>query len=358
MSVPLSARARRTAVALLLATMVAVLAGCSSGDDDDDDVKDKGPSAEEILRSLPDAAQVESMVTEAVDTSEVPEDLVPGQGLIARSGSLTSLEQRCARDYGYALIDEICIFGDPAADRTILLWGDSRAAMWMPALSRIAEQTGYRLAVLTKLGCPPLLGETPWLAAESRPYAECTQFNGRVTELVDDVVKPDMVVLAGAVRSFAVTDDGEPKALGQGNADNTWTPDEDADEIWQKSLSRTIASFDHNDAKVFVLGEAPYPTQDAGTCLAEHPDALDECSVTPEVGVYAEHNAAEKATAEDAGATYVSPLPWLCKDVCPAVIDEHAVYRDSFHLNREFVLHISRALGSALGLDDWKALAK
>ena len=354
MSVLLSVRARRTTVALLLATLVAVLASCS-GDDD----KDGPPAEDEIIRSLPDAAAVESAVDDAVGDTEVPDDLVPELGLIARGGSLTNLEQRCARDYLYASIEDVCIWGDPSAKRSILLWGDSRAAMWLPALSRIADQNGYQLAVVTKLGCPPLLGETPWLGAESRPFTECVEFNEAVPTVVDDVVNPDIVVLTGAVRGYASSDDGEQKALGKGNPDNTWTPDPDADEIWQQGLGRTLASFDDNDAKVFVLGDAPYPTQDAGVCLAEHADAIEDCGVTPESGVYDEHNAAERATAESAGATYVSPLPWLCSDdLCPAVIDEHAVYRDSFHLNREFVLHTSRALGSALGLDDWKALAK
>ena len=353
MAVPPSDRVRRTTVALLLATLLMVLAGCSG----DDDGKGEGPTAEEIIRGLPNAAEVESLVTGAVDTSEVPDDLVPGQGLIARYGSLTGLEQRCARDYGTAAVDELCILGDPQSEKTFALWGDSRAAMWMPALSRIAEQTGYRLVVFTKLGCPPLSGVTPWLEAESRANTECATYNESVTRILDEIVKPEIVVMTGAVRNFSVADDGEPRSLGEVGADNTWTPDADRDEIWQQGLDRALASLDDNDAEVFVLGEPPYPPHDAGTCLAEHEDDIGECAVTPDEGVYAEHDAAVKKTAERNGATYVSPLPWLCSgDVCPAVVDEHVVYRDSFHLNREYVLHISRALGSALGLDDWKAL--
>ncbi len=353
MSVPLSVRARRTTAAILLATLVTVLAGCS-GDDE------SGPPSEaEVIRELPDAAAVESAVADAVDEKELPDELVPGRGLIAQRGSLDNLEQRCVRDYGYDAIEDVCVWGDPSVERSILLWGDTRAGMWLPALSRIADQNGYRLSVITKMGCPPLLGETPWLGAENRPYTECAAFNDAVPAVVDDVIKPDIVVLAGAVRNFAVADGGQPKPLGEGADDNTWSPDGDADQIWQRGLARALESFDDNGAEVFVLGEAPYPTQDASTCLAEHSDAVDECGVTPDVGVYDEHNAAEQATAEDAGATYVSPLAWLCgDDLCPAVIDGHAVYRDSYHLNREFVLHISRALGSALGLDDWKTLSK
>ncbi len=340
----------------LLTVLVVLLAGCT-GDDPDDDHDGGRPSEAEIVRSLPDARAVESAVrSAATSSSKVPEDLVPQPGLIGKYGSLDNLEQRCAHDYGYVAIEVLCTVGDLSAKRSILLWGDSRAAMWMPALSRVAEQTGYQLTVVSKLGCPPLLGVTPWLSAESRPYTECRAFNEQVPVVVDDFVRPDIVILAGGVRQFAVAEDGRRRPLGQGNLDNTWTPDPEADQLWQDGLDRSLASLDDSGAEVFVLGEAPYPTQDASVCLAEHEDAVQECAVARETGVYDEHDEAVRATAEDHGATYVSPLPWLCDDeVCPAVVDDYVVYRDTFHLNREYVRRISRALGAAIGLDEWSA---
>lgn len=340
----LSGHLRATVLAVVA---VLALTACSG--------EDEAPTPAEAIKALPDRAAVEAAAGAATE-GEVTDDLVPAPGFIARGGALAVNEQQCTRDYGYSQVVDVCLMGDPDATRTIALWGDTRAAMWMPALARIAEQTGYRLAVFTKMGCPPLLGVTPWLAPEKRPYAECVTVNEQVPQVLRDVVRPDVVVIAGAVRNAAVAVDGRPQPLGTGRPDNTWTPDGAAGRVWQEGLATALRSVGGDDGpEVFMLGEAPYPTQDAPTCLGEHADAVEECAVDRETAVYAEHDRAVEQTTQDAGATYVSPLPWLCgEEVCPAVIDDHVVYRDTFHLNREYVLHISRALGAALGLDDWK----
>ncbi len=48
-----------------------------------------------------------------------------------------------------------CEYGDPAADRTMVLVGGSHSAQWQPALAAIAERQGWRLLSATKSGCRP-----------------------------------------------------------------------------------------------------------------------------------------------------------------------------------------------------------
>ncbi|WP_295657565.1 SGNH hydrolase domain-containing protein [uncultured Nocardioides sp.] len=309
----------------------------------------------EVIRALPTPDDVESAVGKAVEERSLPDDLVPELARIAFDGVLSPPEQRCVRDYDVAKIPDGCVMGAPEAERSILLWGDARAAMWIPALTRIAEQTGYRLVIGTQMQCPPLLGLTPWLAPENRPYVECATTNESMVSVID-VLEPEIVVLAGAVRNFAVARNGQPVALGTGRADNTWEPDVEVGGIWEEGLDRTLAAID--DADVFVIGEAPYLPEEPSVCLAAHVDSSDVCGVSTDVGVYDQHDERVRRTTEQNDATYVSPLPWLCADgACPAVIDGYAAYRDTFHLNRQYVLHLSRALGAALELDDWKDLA-
>ena len=47
-----------------------------------------------------------------------------------------------------------CVFGDTAGATTVVLFGDSHAAQWFPALDDIATRHHWRLLVLTKKGCP------------------------------------------------------------------------------------------------------------------------------------------------------------------------------------------------------------
>ncbi|HEX2782497.1 MAG TPA: acyltransferase family protein, partial [Ilumatobacteraceae bacterium] len=47
---------------------------------------------------------------------------------------------------------EPCVYGDPAWATDVVLFGDSHAAQWFPALQQIAEAHHWRLEVLTKKG--------------------------------------------------------------------------------------------------------------------------------------------------------------------------------------------------------------
>ena len=355
-------RAGLAAVGTLLALAAGGLAACSGSDGDEDAGKPPAgaglPPEVVYLRSLPDSALMQQFVAASVgpeaDTVD-PEALLPRPGEIASYGSLTAAEQRCVLDYDDDAVDESCVFGDPSGKRDIVLWGDSRAAMWLPAVAQVADQTGHRLTVATKMGCPPLLDVTPWLTGEGRSFAECARFNSDVAAMVDED-PPDVVVLTGGVQGFAVTQDGRARPLGDSRPDNSWVPDRPADRLWQEGLGRTLATFDDR-TEVFVLGEAPYLQEDPGVCLADHLDSATDCGVPRRTGVHAAHDAAERRTARSHGATYVSPLPWLCSErLCPAVVTSRVTHRDAHHLNREFVRWVARALGVAIGLDDWRAL--
>ncbi|MEQ7738364.1 SGNH hydrolase domain-containing protein, partial [Escherichia coli] len=47
-----------------------------------------------------------------------------------------------------------CEFGDRNSPRTVVLFGDSHAGHWFPALKKAAEVEGFRLVTLTKSACP------------------------------------------------------------------------------------------------------------------------------------------------------------------------------------------------------------
>jgi len=49
-----------------------------------------------------------------------------------------------------------CVYGDLNAPRTMALFGDSHAAMWFPALERIAAERDWRIYPLVKFSCPPV----------------------------------------------------------------------------------------------------------------------------------------------------------------------------------------------------------
>jgi peptidoglycan/LPS O-acetylase OafA/YrhL len=94
-----------------------------------------------------------------------------------------------------------CRIGDAAARRSFALWGDSHAAVYLPALDILARRHGTSGYDLTSLGCPPLLPirarvEKPnqWMFLAARKQ-ECTARNADVMRFLAEE-RPRVVFLA------------------------------------------------------------------------------------------------------------------------------------------------------------------
>jgi peptidoglycan/LPS O-acetylase OafA/YrhL len=48
-----------------------------------------------------------------------------------------------------------CVYGNPSSDTTVVLFGDSHAMQWFPALNSLARERNWRLVGFTKSACPP-----------------------------------------------------------------------------------------------------------------------------------------------------------------------------------------------------------
>ncbi|MBF4162252.1 acyltransferase family protein [Nocardioides acrostichi] len=303
------------------------------------------------LADLPTAKAVRADLPAALRLSSPPADLAPPIDDIANAGSLTPDQETCDSDYGVTQAT-LCFLGDTSSSRTVVLWGDSHGAMWMPALSAVASQEGFRLAVFTKYGCAPLLGVEPWHPTDDRAYGECTAFKQSVVPLVQQLA-PEQVILTGAFKGWAyVGPDGDEVPGGTfTSTKGEWLPNDTVDSVWDAALGRTIKAMEQTGAAVTVLGDIGYPLEDNSVCMATHRSDVGACSTPRKQAVFDAHNAAEEATADKAGATYVPVVQLLCtRQACPAVNDDTVVYRDAYHVTRQYSELLARAVGTALGL--------
>jgi hypothetical protein len=99
---------------------------------------------------------------------------------------------RCLLD-----IEEIksppCIFGETKAEKSIVLFGDSHAAHWFPALQKLAKDNGYRLIARTKSACAPF-GIDIYQSAFKRIFTECTQWKENTWAEIDRMKNTIVVV--------------------------------------------------------------------------------------------------------------------------------------------------------------------
>lgn len=335
--------------AFLLALVLLATAGCSSDDPEDPGA---GPSAAtEAVTPAPDEETVLAAVRDAVRLRKLPDETVPSVDFVSRDNALIQTHQACV--LGYLAVERgiDCLLGDVEGGREVVLWGDVRAAQWIPALDRLGREEGWRVRVRVKYGCPPLVGVALWLPAEERPYVECTDFNARaLSETLD--ARPAAVLVAGALRGTVVLRDGAQVPLGRPAADNGWRLDRGGNDLWQDGLARTLDELSFLGTNVVVLGDTPYPGHDAQQCLARHRKNVRACSVGRGAATHGRPYARSSArTAERYDATFVDTVPWFChRKECPAVIDDVVVYKDGFSVGRQYSTYVSTVLGRAASL--------
>jgi hypothetical protein len=267
-------------------------------------------------------AQVEPPATlVALTSGPLPADVRP---------SLAAIPADAARVYadkchlGAMEIEHAeCAYGVVDSPRAVMLFGDSHAASWFPALERIATRRKWRLLARTKSACNP--ADVPvWNFNLRRAYPECTSWRESVLREIERT-PPALVVLSGS-RTLVVVGDG---AVIDG------APRERA---WMAGLERTIRRIEAAGSRVIVIADTPRPAADVPTCLSAHVDDVAACT-TPRANAVDDHwRGQERAIAAGAGAGVIDPTEWVCPtDPCPAVVSSCIVFRDNHHLSTPFV---------------------
>ncbi len=232
-----------------------------------------------------------------------------------------------------------CVFGDLGSATTAVLFGDSHAAMWFPAVDAIAKARHWRLLVWTKATCPPV--DVTIVSPDlGRTYSECDEWRTEVTSLIV-ATHPVLVVLGIAPNYdplYDVTQDGPQ---------------------WLAGLSRSITALRASGAKVLVLGPVESPDWVVPDCLSAHLDDVQACDVTPTEshagpGLVGYDNAdmiAEQAAVVRAGGTFVNVKPWFCAaGTCPVIVDNLLVFRDNSHITVAYAAFLAPLVNDEVDL--------
>jgi peptidoglycan/LPS O-acetylase OafA/YrhL len=226
-----------------------------------------------------------------------------------------------------------CAYGDLGSRTVVILFGDSHAAQWFPALERLAMERSWRLVSLTKSGCTPAW-ITVWNANFKRAYTECDEWRGRVLERVA-AEQADAVIVASS-HPYRAAGNGEPAAVDGGVA-------------LAAGLEETLDRLRPLADAVVLIGDTPKFDGDPPDCLSSHLDEVLACSESRATMVDQRWLETEAAIARDAGAAFIDPTDWACPtDPCPTVVGRYLVYRDTHHLATPYVVALRERLAAAL----------
>jgi hypothetical protein len=218
-----------------------------------------------------------------------------------------------------------CTYGDPASDTTILLFGDSHAEHWFPALNRIALENRWRLLTLLKASCPPAQ-VTIFNTNLKRDDTECASWRSDALARIASL-HPHLVVLSESDQPVATS--------GQVQLHSVSPQD------WERGLRSTVSYLDSHDVKTVVIADVPRPEFDVPTCLsraAARSHSAQACNVSRSAALNEDARRAERAAVT--GLNNIRLLDFadqLCPNqICQTLVDGQVVFRDGDHLTSSF----------------------
>ena len=291
----LALSAATTAVAVLLAVLPH---GVATGGDRPD-----------LRATLAAAADPAAVLVRTIEASHrmgrLPANLTPALAVAARDRPRV-WNEGCHADVPVTVAADGCVYGDPAGDRTVVLYGDSHAAQWFPTLERLALARHWRLVELTKSSCSAadlLL----WHDTLKRSYTECAAFHRSAI---------------ARVRRLRPT-------------------------AWD----RTFDQLRDSGASVTAIADTPYLGGSVPECLAAPANRrrAGNCTRSLRSALRGpQQRAVFLSYAGGRRATIIDPITWFCTDMCPTVIGNVLVYRDSNHMTTTYAAALTPLLDARL----------
>jgi peptidoglycan/LPS O-acetylase OafA/YrhL len=220
----------------------------------------------------------------------------------------------------YETTSKLCRLGDPSGRKTIVVFGDSHAEMWMPTVLAMAQRDGWVVIPLVKVRCIP----RSWPGSD-----ECGVWY-RWARKQAQALRPAVTLIIGSRSgTHDPLDSVKPVA----------------------ALSNSLQRF---SASVIILGDSPNQTRDPTDCLLAPGATMKTCTATGTP----DQSRTEAAVAADArrnGVGFIDTRPWFCAHplgsatgyLCPMVVNQTITAIDRGHASKTYVLELLQPFRAA-----------
>ncbi|WP_165372859.1 SGNH hydrolase domain-containing protein [Pengzhenrongella frigida] len=217
-----------------------------------------------------------------------------------------------------------CVYGDPTGERTMVLFGDSHAQQWLPALDLQAKKQGWKLISWTKAACSIANVDLHAEQLGNRLFTECTEWRkitlGKIAGLHPDIV---VVSQSDSVPGNQFTNNG-----------------------WADATAQTLTDIRAVGTPVVYLLDTPLPRTNVPDCIANNLAKVEPC-MTMRTDIYPFPGRHEQvaSTLAAINVTTIEPADWFCTDrKCPVVVGNIMVYRDASHMSTPYSAYLAPAL--------------
>ncbi len=261
-------------------------------------------------------AAVATAVSAAKRGAALPWPLTPPVGNLRND--FYEFPKGCAARQGQTA-SSICRLGETSAGKTLLVFGDSHAQMWMPTILRLAHRDGWVVIPLVKVGCVP----SSWLHA-SWP---CGKWYSWATKRGASLHPQASLVIGSWSASHS------PSAAVKG-------------------VTALIASTRRFSASVIVVGDSPHQRRNPVDCLLAKGATMKTCASKATVGEL-QTDAEVAASAAKLKVGFVNVTGWFCGRasriavLCPLVVNKTITWIDQGHVSQTYGLELATPFRNA-----------
>lgn len=218
-----------------------------------------------------------------------------------------------------------CTLGDSTSSAVVVLFGDSHAFHWLPAVEEVATDRGWRLETVVKASCTAI-DETRWHERLGRPYWECDEWRAKALARIDSL-RPDLVLVSSSYKGY----EGIEK------------------DKWVGGITRLLQRFAVS-SDVVLIRDIPGPDFEATVCLSRQAGRNSSGSACSFYFDDPDESAVYRAQVSAADAVENVRVMDLNEHICrsgqcnPLVGDSVVVWRDRHHMTATF----ARTLGPTL----------
>ena len=263
----------------------------------------------------------------------VPATLEPDL-LNAKNDRAITYVDRCHTQENLAPSTKPCIYGDTTSNTTVVLFGDSHALSWFPAMNEVAKENKWKLLSLTMSACTPadIPAYNPGTASLMQ---NCPIWrSASITKII--AAHPYLILVAGT-SGFATVANGKEAVRDVRTA------------MYVAGMKRTIAQLKTSGAKVVMMSDTPALAQDPLVCLSAHPNSTLACATPVAQAISNNWIAVETRIASSTAVPLIKPQMWVCPtDPCPVVIGKILTYFDIGHLTATFSQALAGQLKTAI----------
>lgn len=212
-----------------------------------------------------------------------------------------------------------CEYGDLSSNVTVVLFGDSHAAQWFPAMIDIANREGWRLVSLTKSSCPPV--DVPRDVNRDHDH-ECRSWIDNAVNRIN-AEEPHLVV--AGTHSY-----GGRFGLPL--------------DVWMDGLARTLSRMTRAE-RIVLMGAVPELPEDVPSCLSGNLGDTSNCRANAADVLNSRMPKFERAVLAQVGGLYIDTVPMVCpREVCPVIAGDVLMYRDRHHLTPDYVRLLAQGI--------------